>query len=139
MKKIISFVFAIATVAVCGAMFSCGGGTSSPGAAAKKYVEYVAAGDYDKFLEGVYFSDNATATDVEQGKAMLRSLLTDKVEKEYGEKGGLKSVEVLSENISEDGKTAKVEMRYTYGNGETSDEESDMILVDGKWLMNMNK
>ncbi len=70
---------------------------------------------------------------------MLLSLFEEKGAETLEEKGGVKSIEVLSEEISDDGKTATVELRQTYGNGETSEDSMDLILSGGKWLMEMDK
>lgn len=129
------------SIAAVGVMVSCGGGatSSSPGAAAKEYAEAIAEGDYDKFIDGIHFSEGTSADEIAQGKLMLRSMLNEKGAKTLEERGGMKSVEVISEEIAEDGKTAKVNMRYTYGNGETSDEAMDMFLDGKTWKMELNK
>mgnify|MGYP001478681523 CR=1 FL=1 len=53
--------------------------------------------------------------------------------------GGIKSIEVASETIAEDGKTAVVELSMTYGNGETDTDKVDMVLDNGNWKMSMKK
>lgn len=136
MKKFLS-IFAIALVAAV-TLSSCGGG-STPGAAAKKNAELIAVGNYEKLLDNVYYGADKSAEEIAQTKAMLTSLLTDKVAKEYEQKGGLKTVAIVDETIAEDGQTAKVNLLYTYGDGTTSEEDADMILIDGKWMMNLKK
>ena len=59
--------------------------------------------------------------------------------KEYEKKDGLKSIEIISEEISEDGNTATVKIKQTYGNGETQDGTQSMVKRDGKWLMSVDK
>ena len=59
--------------------------------------------------------------------------------KELEKKGGLKSFEVLSEEIAEDGNSAVVKFKQVYGNGEESEDEQKMVKVDGKWLMDIGK
>lgn len=54
-------------------------------------------------------------------------------------KDGLKSIEIISEEISEDGNTATVKIKQTYGNGETQDGTQSMVKRDGKWLMSVDK
>ena len=54
-------------------------------------------------------------------------------------KGGVTDIEVLSEEISEDGNSAVVKMKITYGNGESEEDETKLVLVDGKWLLSMDK
>ncbi len=52
MKKILSFIL---TIAVAGVMVSCSSGASSPGAAAKQYARWLADGQYQKFVDAIYF------------------------------------------------------------------------------------
>ncbi len=48
--------------------------------------------------------------------------------------GGLKSMQVLEENISSDGKTATVKVRTVFGNGQENEEENELIKVNGTWM-----
>lgn len=112
---------------------------SSPGAAAKQYMEYMADGNVDKFIDGIAFDEDVTKEEIEQGKTMMKSLIEEKAVPALEEKGGLKSVEVISEEISEDGKTATVTLKQTYGNGEFDEDETNMVLVDGRWKIEMGK
>lgn len=107
----------------------------SPGAAAKKYSEYLKSGDYDKFVDGISFKEQETA----DHKAALVSMLKEKASKEFDKKGGIKDIEIISEEISEDGATAKVVLKQTYGNGESDEGNYDMVKENGKWKMDMNK
>ncbi len=137
MKKLVYFVLAIATL---GVMASCGGaGSDGPGKAAKQYAEYMAAGNYDKMLDGLYTEPDADPKEVEQGKAMLKSMLEEKGKESIEENGGIKSVEVVSEEIAEDGQSAKVKLLYTYGNGETEENNMPMRLDGNKWKWEMEK
>lgn len=136
MKKILYFVLAVASAAL---VASCGGGASAPGEAAKQYAGYMADGNYDKFIDGIYVAPDAPAAEVEQSKAMLKAMLTEKGAKTLEEKGGMSSVEVLSEEMAEDGRSAVVTLLYTYGNGETSEEKMDMILDGSRWKMELKK
>jgi len=136
MKKMLYLALAVMTV---GLVASCSSGSSSPGKAAKQYAEYMAKGDYDKFVNGIAFDEDATKEEIEEGKTMVKSLLTEKMKPALEEKGGMKSIEVLSEDISDDGNSADVELKYTYGNGETEENEFNMVLVKGKWMMEMDK
>ena len=134
MKKVIYFslfVFALGFLTACS--------SGSPAQAAKKYAEYMESGDYDKFVDGIAFSDTATEEEVKQQKEMILALLQEKGQKSMEEKGGLKKVEIISETISEDGNTAKVILKQTYGNGDTEDANYDMTKKDGRWKMVIKK
>jgi len=65
--------------------------------------------------------------------------MKEKAGKELEKKGGLKSFEVLSEEIAEDGNSAVVKFKQVFGNGEESEDEQKMVKVDGKWLMDIGK
>lgn len=134
MKKVIYFSLMIMAMV---AMASCS--QDSPGKAATKYCGYIQSGDFDKFVEGIAFDEKVTPEQVKEQKEGLSALLKDKASKEFEKKGGLKNAEAISEEISEDGNSAKVKMKYTYGNGETEDQGMELIKKDGKWMMSMKK
>ena len=68
------------------------------------------------------------------------ALLREKGEKTMKEKQGLKSYEVLSEEISEDGNKATVEMKIVYGNGEEKTEKVKLAKNDkGEWRITWGK
>lgn len=135
MKKVFYFslmVMAMFMMAACSS-------SSSPGDAMKKYSNYLIKGDYEKFVDGIAVGDSETADKLKEQKAGFVALLRDKVGKEYEKMGGLKSIEILSEEISEDGNTATVKIKQTYGNGETQEGTQSMVKRDGKWLMSIDK
>ncbi len=139
MKKLFYFVLAIAAM---GVMASCGGGASSPGAAAKMYFEAMAAGNYDKFMDGLYIDPESTPeerTEIEQQKTMLVAMIKEKGEDQNAEKGGIKKIDVVSEEVAEDGKSATVTMLVTYGNGETDENEVHMLHDGSSWKWSMGK
>lgn len=135
MKKIFYFSLMVMTMFVMAACSS----TSTPGGAMKQYGKYLTDGDYEKFVDGIVFNSEATAEEIKEQKEGLVAMLKEKGSKEYEKKGGLKSMEVISEEISEDGNTATVKMKQTYGNGETEESEQKMVKKDGKWLMALEK
>ena len=71
---------------------------------------------------------------------MIVSLLSEKAAPMLEKKGGLKSIKAISETISEDGKSAKVEVNITYGNGTEEKQAGDLILDEsGYWKLKLNK
>lgn len=134
MKKLV-FLFALVT-----ALFavSCGGPATPSDAAAEIYA-MVMAGDFDKVADCFYF-DESKPEEAAEAKAMLTSLFTEKAKPQIEAKGGIKSVEPLEEVIAEDGKSATVRMKITYGDGSEKDEKIKMILTEaGEWKADMNK
>ena len=106
MKKVFYFslmVMAMFMMAACSS-------SSSPGDAMKKYSNYLIKGDYEKFVDGIALDDSETADKLKEQKAGFVALLRDKVGKEYEKMGGLKSIEILSEEISEDGKKLRTKI-----------------------------
>ena len=45
----------------------------------------------------------------------------------------------VSEEIAEDGKTAKVAYEIVYGDGSKEEQKFDMVLVDGAWKQEIKK
>lgn len=135
MKKlffVLVCVFAIMTT-------SCGGGASTPSDAATECIELIKAKDYEGFVDKLHMSKDATAEEVEQLKQMYVSLFKEKVDKQTEKKGGFASYTILSEEIAEDGQSAKVKYEITYGNGSTEKNSLDFVLVDGEWKPAVNK
>lgn len=135
MKKVFYFGL-LATILFI--MASCGG-ASTPGAAAKQYAEYVRDGKYEKFVDGIVFDEKMDAAKVKEAKEGLTAMLKEKVSKEIEKKQGIKQIDLVSEEVAEDGNTAKVILKQTYGNGETEENTYDMVKQDGKWKMNIGK
>ena len=63
----------------------------------------------------------------------------DKAKKSVESKGGIKDVEVVSEEIAEDGKTAKVVLKMIYKDGTTNENNMDMVMEKGQWKMSIKK
>lgn len=135
MKKIIYFSLCVLTLCAYAACAS----SDSPAKAAKVYAEYMKDGKYDKFADGLAFHENASADQIEQQKEMITSLLKEKGEKELAKQGGLKDIDIVSEEIAEDGLSAKVVLKQTYGNGDSEEATFDMVKRNGTWKMIVKK
>lgn len=135
MKKLFSYMLLITVMALF--MTSCS--SSGPGSAFKSYMEKMKTGDYKGCAQG--FAVDETKTPEQNAKAteMIESILTDKADKAIKEKGGLKDVEVLEESISEDGNTATLKVKFTYGDGSEQENTQDMIKQNGEWKMVFKK
>ncbi|GAB1404738.1 MAG: DUF4878 domain-containing protein [Lentimicrobiaceae bacterium] len=115
-------------------LISCGGGKSSPSKAAMAFTENVEKGNYDAAISMLEGAENATAEEKEKMKAFLKEGA-----KEIEEKGGISNKEILSEEVSEDGKTAKVKMKITYGDGSTDESDTSLVNTDNGWKLKMSK
>ena len=64
--------------------------------------------------------------------------ISEKTKQSAEAKGGLKSFDILSETISEDGKTATVSTQINYGNGSVDLQQSSYMNKDGVWKMTVD-
>ncbi|KAA6322556.1 hypothetical protein EZS27_027914 [termite gut metagenome] len=111
----------------------------SPGDVAKEYLGYAIAGDYEKLAAVVAVSGDVAAEDVEKQKeAVLTSLKEGTANSAIAEKGGVKSIEVVSETLSEDGNSAQVVLKQNFGNDETQEQTYNLLKQEDawKWLLN---
>lgn len=136
MKKIATLFGIIALVLM---MTSCG---NTPTSVAEKSVKCLQNKDYKGYVDLIYYSeeDEKSPEELEKGKETLVALMEDKAGNEMKKNGGIKSYEAVSEEISEDGKTATVTMKLTYGDG-TSKEEAFKLRKnsDDKWRIDVGK
>ncbi len=130
MKKILLFAVAVFVMTL---MTACGGTSSTPSDSAKECVELMKAGDFKALVEKMHFDESMSAEQQQGMKDLIVSMGNEKISKEIEKKGGIKSYEVIEETIAEDGKTAVVKMKITYGDDSTKDEKYDMALVDDTW------
>ena len=74
MKKLFLALVCMVTLM---AVTSCGG-TATPTAAAEEGLEMIKAGNYEGFVETIYFGEKATEEEVKQAKEMYVSLFKEK-------------------------------------------------------------
>lgn len=133
MKKLLA-LFTLLLFAGTMSFYSCGGGkaANTPGATLKKSMSLLADKKYDDVVAMYAKKDGTALTDEEKKKMSgLMSLATG----ELDQKQGIKSIDILEEKVADDGKTATVKFKTTYGNGETNEETNDMVNIDGKWYI----
>lgn len=114
---------------------SCTFSNDSPGTAAKKYTGYIQSDEYEKFADVIYHDEALSPEQVVLGKRMIVSIMKDRAKETLELKGGILSVGIVDEKISDDGKTAYVRLTYTYGNGEMENAEFHMVKSDGRWKL----
>lgn len=132
MKRVLS-IFAVVA-----ALFMVSCGSPSPSDAAVEVYQMVIDGEYDAVAENMFY-ESTDAEEVEQSKAMIASLLKEKAAPQFEKKGGIKNVEALSETIAEDGKSAVVELKITYGDGSEETEKAEMKFDGDEWKLAMDK
>ncbi|MBE6304816.1 MAG: DUF4878 domain-containing protein [Bacteroidales bacterium] len=136
MKKLF---FSLACVIALFATTACGGGASTPADAAAECIELLKDKDYEGFVETIKMGENVTPEEAKQAKEMYVSMLKEKGDAQFNEKQGIASYTLVSEEIAEDGTTAKVVYEVTYGDGSTDKQSFNMVNADGKWMQDLNK
>jgi len=140
MKKV-SVVLLFVAIAMTLSLTSCGGGgilgEKSPADIEAGLWKLVQKGDYEKAMD--YWVENSTDENMkgkskEEVKAMSK-MFAEKMKESMKEKDGLKDFKIVSEEISEDGTTAKVTVLLTNGDGSTDEQTKKYKKVDGKWKM----
>ncbi|MBR5132559.1 MAG: DUF4878 domain-containing protein [Alistipes sp.] len=132
MKKFFMMAAAVAALFAT----SCSSPTASD--AAVNVYSLIGDGKYEAAVEEFNLG-TADAETEKQSKEMLTSLMKEKVGPQIEQKGGIANCEAVNEVLSEDGKTAKVTVKITYGNGETDENEVDMVLTDNGWKAAVEK
>jgi ABC-type transporter MlaC component len=111
---------------------SCGtsSSSSSPGDISKKIIKDVEKGNVNAVI--AFYSKEITDED--------KDLLTKIVElgKEgMKEEGGIKTIEIIEEDINEAGDKANVKSKIIYVNEEEEKLAFEFVMEDGKWKLSM--
>lgn len=135
MKKLFGFVVAVVAIM---AMASCGGGGNTPKGVTEQFIKAIQKQDGKKMAELVYFKeDKAPKTDAE--KEQLAAMMQSKVSTTYANNGELKSYEILSEEISEDGTKAVVKAKMEFEKKTSDDDIKLKKDAEGNWKIDMSK
>ncbi len=135
MKKLFGFMVAVVAML---AMASCGGGGNSPKGVAEQFIKAVQKQDGKKMAELVYYEEGkAPKSDAE--KDQVAAMMQSKASTTYANNGELKSYEILSEEISEDGTEAVVEAKMEFEKKTSEDKIKLKKDADGNWKIDMSK
>lgn len=118
------------------AMVSCS--SSTPSGALEDYMSALKDKNYEKFVDGINIS-KGSPEEVEEARKGLVSIMEEKAGKILEKNGGIKSIEIISEEIAEDGNSAVVKFKQIYGDDTEKEDSQKMVKVDGKWLMDVGK
>ncbi len=134
MKKLLGLVALVVAMFV---VTACGGG-NSPKGAAEKAMKAMKDRDAKTLVDMLY---NAKEDETSQNeKDMAVAMFQEKMDKQYEKDGGIKSYEVLSEQIAEDGNTAVVDVKIEYANGKTDEDKMKMKKnAKGEWKVDISK
>lgn len=124
----------ILAIMVVGIAVSCGSNADSPGKTAKDFSELFAEGKTDKAMKMINGYNEASEDEREK-----LSMIMKQAQSELDKKDGVKSVEILKEEVNEAGDKATVTLSTTYGNGEVEESTQKMVKVDGDWKIAMQK
>lgn len=129
MKQVKIILFALCAIL----LTSCGG--SKPGKTVENFLGNIQKEKYTEAAQLIYIEDSAEAEEV--------TAICEKLGSYTKEQGGIKSYEVLSENIAEDGNTATVKVQVIY-NGMPEGTEPDinnycMRKVDKQWKIDISQ
>lgn len=101
----------------------------SPRSLAKSFYKAIAQGDYDKAL--------AYTTLGEEIDLELYHAIMNKVSNSIEAKGGVEKIEILDEQIAEDGMSAVVAAIITYADGSADKEYCDVRFEDERWVVDV--
>lgn len=144
MRKVLGIMTVLAAVLL---LAGCGS-ADSPKSVAEKAVKCIQNNDYEGYVSLLYITPK-DGEDMEAQRKAVVAMLQSKAGSTVGKKGGIKSYEVLSEEITEaepdksgeSGATAVVRMKIEYGNGDVDDDESIKLRkdADGEWKIDAGK
>jgi len=113
---------------------SCGtSSSSSPGDISKKILKNTEKGNFDAVI-AVFSTDGKELSD--EDKAILTAML-QMGQEEIKKKDGIKSIEIIEEDINEAGDEATVNLKIICGNGEEKTETNKFVMEDGEWKYTM--
>lgn len=116
---------------VLGALFLIACGGVGPGATVKQFYTLVEAGKVNEAM------DLMAPGIKDMMQALGGAAVFGEGTKEIKEKGGIKSIDILKEEIT--GEVAEVEVRIEYGDGSSHTETMQLTKVDGKWRISPDK
>ena len=127
-------VACIVAFTACSSSSSSSSSDSSKGVV-KAYLDNVIAGKFDKAVTHFYFKD-------ETSQAELKGLAA-KLEEGYGKEGGLKSYEIISEEITKaeeegDVDKARVEVKLFYKDGKEDEQTITTVKHNGEWKIDFS-
>lgn len=106
---------------------------NSPESAAKKYMQLRVDEKFEELVDYIAYEEGTTEEELKQGKAFVLALM-QAGQSMAKEEAKVKSFEVGTAEMSEDGKSAKVKISCTLEDGSSKEEELNLKLIDGKWL-----
>ncbi len=138
MKKSLYLMIAV-TFFLLTAGCSKGSAGKSPKDIEKSIYTELQKGNYDKAIEMIFENMESDEVTPAEKKSEVMKVFAEKTKQSTDAKGGLKNFEIIGEEISEDGKTATVTTKITYGNGSEDTQSSSYVNRDGVWKLKIDK
>ena len=124
-KKAAGLAFSLVLLAT-GA--GCGGGGGGPADTAQNFMRQVSEGNTEQAAAMVAGTEQAGNAQKKKAEAMIA-----RQRQQMQKRGGLESVEVLEENAGEEQEGATVQLRMTFGNGESREESLRLVEKEDGW------
>ena len=129
MKKF-SLVLSLAIASLLFFTTSCGtSSSSSPGDIGKKMFKDIEKGNVDAVI--VVFSTDGEELSAEEIEKLTALVLMG--QEEIKKKDGVKTIEIIEEEINEAGDKANVTLKVIYGNGEEDTQTNKFVMENGEW------
>jgi len=109
--------------------------TPTPSETVEDMLQQIGKGNVEKSVDYLATGEEGLT---EEERQKLEGLYSQ-TKSVMDEKGGVKNVEILQEEIAEDGQSAVVSAKITYGDGSSQEMQQKMIMEDGKWKVTMEK
>lgn len=127
--KNLRFVLVALMALVISVNFSSCKKAAEPKDVVSKWWDALIKKDVDKAFTYVYHEEGTEQEEIDQLKAKYRGIL------EYTK--GIKSYEIISQEIAKDGKSATVKSKVVFGNGEENEDDVELIKVDEVWKIKL--
>lgn len=135
MKKLAGFI-----TMLLGALFMAACSSPSPSDVAKKAYGYIQDENYEDFVDLLYIAPGEDAEKAKQDKESLVLLMAGLSKQNSEKKDKVKSYEVISEEIDENGEKAVVTMKVVYEDGKEKEETTNLQKdEDGNWKIKLSK
>ena len=130
MKKVINTLMALMVIGTMTlASCSTNAPADTPRAAVEQFLGTLVKGDVEAALNMVEGADEATAEEKAFVVQLYQSALDDF--------GGFTSYEITDEKIDNDGNTAKMKVKYVYGNGEEKTSVEHVVKTEKGWTVQL--
>lgn len=134
-KTILGFIAVVPMMLI---TWSCGT-ANTPTSVAEKALEYIQDKNYEGYVDLIQIEEKE-GQNIEEQKAQLTALISEKLGKTFDKKQGIKSWEIVSEELSEDGNKATVKVNITFGDDSTEEQKLKTIKdADGNWKLDAGK